>query len=335
MEPRLLHGKRAALWLLCAALLMVPGPLAQGIPRAGSDGAFQPGNRSLAERLGYDARAKLLIVHADDIGVSHSVNAATFAAMKTGLVNSGSIMVPCPWLPEVAAYARAHPDADLGLHLTLTSEWEHYKWGPVSSARVVPSLIDPRGYLYGTLNEALAAIAPREAAAEIRAQIERAKALGIRPTHLDSHMGALFQTRELFEVYVQAGRDHGLPVLIARGARPADRDMWGLKLGPSEVVIDRLVAAHTGVAPDEWKTFYTGVISTLAPGVTELIVHLAYDDREMRAVTALRPHWYDASWRQRDFDFFTSDHFAWLLRKHDVKLITWRDIGKLTRQHTQ
>src|SRR5215212_1079120 len=104
----------------------------------------------VAARLGYPADAKLLIVHADDVGVAHSVNAATFKAFESGLVTSGSIMIPCAWLPEVAAYARTHADADLGLHLTLTSEWATYRWGGVLSRERAPTLYAPDGYFYPT-----------------------------------------------------------------------------------------------------------------------------------------------------------------------------------------
>src|SRR5882672_12503088 len=104
--------------------------------------------KTVAERLGYAADAKLLIVHADDLAVAHSVDAASFDALDRNAVMSASIMVPCPWLTEVGTYAKNHPDADLGLHLTLTSEWKIYRWGPVESKKKVPSLLDPAGYLW-------------------------------------------------------------------------------------------------------------------------------------------------------------------------------------------
>lgn len=108
----------------------------------------QAQTKTIAERLGYPPDSKLLIIHADDLAVAHSEDAASFDALDQHAVTSASIMIPCPWLLEVAAYAQAHPDADLGLHLTLTSEWKTYRWGPVASKDQVPSLLDPSGYLY-------------------------------------------------------------------------------------------------------------------------------------------------------------------------------------------
>src|SRR5262245_41331660 len=109
-------------------------------------------SKSVAEKLGYSKETKLLIIHGDDVGVAHSQNRATFNAFKSGLVNSGSIMVPCPWLSEVAAYVKQNPKADLGLHLTLTSEWKNYKWGPVTPSTVVPGLVNRNGFLYSSVD---------------------------------------------------------------------------------------------------------------------------------------------------------------------------------------
>lgn len=283
--------------------------------------------KPLAARLGYPADAKLLIVHADDLGAAHSVNAATFKAFETGLVNSASVMIPCPWLPEVVTYARRHPEADLGLHLTLTSEWKTYRWGGVLSKERAPTLYAPDSYLYMTEDVAAAHIDVREAEAEVRAQIERARAFGMRPTHLDAHMRTLHQTRPLFEMFLRVARDERLPALVSREWF-AERPFLPAALGPDGLVVDRLIDVDPSVAPARWAEFYGGLIKELQPGITQLIVHLAYDDEEMRAVALDHPDW-GAAWRQRDFDFVTSDRFRKLLREHNVKLVTWREIGRL------
>ena len=283
--------------------------------------------RSLAARLGYTADAKLLIVHADDLAAAHSVNAATFKAFETGLVNSASIMVPCPWMPEVAEYARRHPDADLGLHLTLTSEWKTYRWGGVLSKERAPTLYAPDGYLYMTEDVAASHLDVREAGAEIRAQIERARAFGISPTHLDAHMRTLHQTRPLFEMFLRVARENRLPALVSREWF-ARWPFLPAALGADGLVVDRVIDINPTVAPERWAEFYGGLIKELQPGVTQLIVHLAHDDEEMRAVTLDHPNW-GASWRQRDFDFVTSETFRKLLKEQNVKLVTWREIGRL------
>lgn len=288
---------------------------------------IQAQQQTLAERLGYPKDAKLLIVHADDLGMSHSVNTATLKAFQTGLVNSGSIMVPCPWLSEIAAFARANPQADLGLHLTLTSEWTHFRWGPVTPKDRVTSLLDKDGYFRLTESEAAQKADPKEVELEIRAQIERAKALGIVPTHLDSHMGTLYQTKELFDVFLRVARENKLPVRVAREWF-GRADFLPTSLSPNDVYIDRILDINPRVAPQDWATFYSDAIRKLQPGVTEVVIHLAYDDGEMRGATFDHPDW-GAAWRQRDFDFFTSDAFRKLLEENQIKLITWRDLGKL------
>jgi predicted glycoside hydrolase/deacetylase ChbG (UPF0249 family) len=282
---------------------------------------------TLAERLGYARDAKLLIVHADDLGMAHSVNAATIKAFETGLVNSGSIMVPCPWFSEIASYARSHPQADLGLHLTLTSEWTTFRWGPVLSTDRVSSLLDKNGYLPLLETQAAAQANPKEVEAEIRAQITRARAFGIEPTHLDSHMGTLYQNKTLFETLLRVARDHKLPTRVSKEMLAA-ADFLGSILKPEDIIIDKVITIGPNVGPGDWEKFYVDEIKAMPPGVTEVILHLAYDDGEMQAATADHPDW-GAAWRQRDFQFFTGGTFRKLLQENQIKLVTWREIGKL------
>src|SRR5258707_14669108 len=197
--------------------------------------------KTLTERLGYPRDAKLLIVHADDLGMAHSINTASIKGLETGLVSSGSLMIPCSWLPEISTYARTHPEADLGLHLTLTSEWSLYRWGPVLTRDRVPSLFDANGYLYPLESEAAARIDAKEAEAEIRAQIARAKALGIQPTHLDSHMGTLYQNQALFETLFRVARDNKLLIRVSKEWFERAPFLPSL-IGPDDVVVNGVIS---------------------------------------------------------------------------------------------
>jgi chitin disaccharide deacetylase len=286
--------------------------------------------KTLLERLGYPPDAKLLIVHADDLGMAHSINMASIKGFESGLVSSGSIMIPCSWLPEIAAYARSHPEADLGLHLTLTSEWSLYRWGPVLAKERVPSLLDSNGYLYPTETEAAAHIDPKEAEAEIRAQIARARALGINPTHLDSHMGTLYQSQALFETLFRVARDNKLLIRVSKEWFTEAPFLPSL-LGPDDVVMNGVISIEPSVTPEGWSKFYTDAIKNIQPGITEMIVHLAYDNEEMRGVAFAHPNW-GSEWRQRDFQFVTSEAFRKLLQENNVKLVTWREVNKLMKK---
>jgi predicted glycoside hydrolase/deacetylase ChbG (UPF0249 family) len=281
--------------------------------------------KSLAERLGYARDAKLVIVHADDLGMTHSVNAASIKGLESGLVTSASIMVPCPWFPEMADYAKTHADADLGLHLTLTSERVFYRWGPVALRDKVPSLVDPNGYFHlnwtGTTR-----IDAREVELELRAQIERAMAMGVRPSHLDSHQYRLFENgKDIFESVLHVAHEYKLPVFMVRDWF-ADRPYLESSLSPDDLVVDHTVTIEPGVAPEKWADFYTTALKNLQPGVTVFIIHLGWDDEEMRAATRERDTW-GAAWRQRDFNYFTSEEFRALVRQQNLKLVTWRELA--------
>ena len=279
---------------------------------------------TLAERLGHRRDAKLLILHADDIGVAHSENAASFDALDKGAVNSGSIMMPTPWVTEVAEYAKTHPNADLGLHLTLNAEWNTYRWGGLASRDRTASLHDADG----TFPRETGTVAKRarleEVERELRAQIDRAYAIGLKPTHVDSHMGALFGTPELFGVYVKVARSYKLPFLpFIGGSEQANM----AQLLPSDIVPQAAIMASEKGTPEQWRKFYLDAVRNLKPGLNWIGVHLGYDDAELRAVTIGYDSW-GADWRQRDYDVLTSAEFKQALKDNNVVLVTWRDIQK-------
>ncbi len=285
---------------------------------------------TVQERLGHPADARLLVIHADDLGMSRSVNRATFEAFENGWITSASILVPCPWFPDVARWARAHPTADLGIHLALNSEWTGFRWGPVSGRNVVPSLLDRDGYLPLIEADVVAGARPAEIDRELRAQIDRARDAGIALTHLDSHMATLFRTAEFFEIYRKLGPAYGLPVLMERlGARGGEQAGW-TNASQADALIDRVIAIAPGVPKDEWGQAYEKMLAPLPPGVYQLIVHLGYDDEEMRGATFDHPDW-GSAWRQNDLEVVKSARFREFLREQRFVLVGWKDLARATR----
>jgi hypothetical protein len=281
--------------------------------------------QSLLERLGYPAGTKLIIIHADDLGETHAVNAAAMQAFERGAVNSASMMVPCPWFPEIADFAKSHPDADLGLHLTLTSERVYYRWGPVAPGDQVSTLVDENGYLRHDWDDH-PRIDPKQVEIELRAQVERALRMGVHPTHLDSHQYRLIMNgKELFDAMLRVAHDYKLPVFVTRDWF-AQYPYLASSVGPDDVVLDHTVTIDPDVPAQKWADFYLTAMKNLQPGVTEFVIHPGFDDEELRAATRERPTW-GAAWRQRDYDFFTSEEFRHALQRENIKLITWRELA--------
>ena len=309
------RSKGALAWPLAATCLMVTVLRAQ--------------QRSLAERLGYPANAKLLILHADDLGVAHSVDDASFKALDAGAVSSASVIVTAPWLEEVAEYFKAHPDRDLGIHLALTSEWKTYRWGPAAPRDQVPSLIAPDGYFYSDTGPAASHAKAEEAEREIRAQLEWAERLGIHPTHLDIHMGTLAARPELYQALMRVAHEKRLPLMAVRVTD--ERAKWLSMLAPTDVALDSLVMFDPKIPPSAWTASYVKALAALSPGVHEMIVHLGHDDSELEAITAGHPD-FGAAWRERDFQAVTSLEFRQALKANHITLIHWKDFQKLCPQ---
>lgn len=261
--------------------------------------------------------ARTVMIHADDAGITHSVNTAIEEAFASGSISSSSIIVPAPWFPEIAAYARSHPQYDFGVHLTLNSEFRYLRWPGVASSGRIPSLLDPQGFLWPKVRDASAHVRAAEAKIEMQAQIERARQFGVPITHLDTHMGTLLSTPELAQVYAELGREYHLPIMTA-----------------SEYAVKPFMIRAPFPGPrgrvEDFPERYQKAILEGKPGeVTELIVHLGLDCDELRA--AVDDGAYGASWRETDYRTFTSPEMHAFLKQHNVRLVGWKQLADLVR----
>ena len=251
---------------------------------------------TFAERLGYAADARIVVVHADDIGMCHAANTGSFEALAAGPVTCGSLMVPCPWFTEAASRACELAGAvDLGVHLTLTAEYPQYRWGPVAGAPAVPSLVDANGHFPRSFAECAAAATPKDADVELRAQVDRALDSGFDVTHLDSHMGTVFAP-QILEVYFQLARDYRLPLFAVRPNRSL-LGLFGLNAHEAKVrkllddfesdgfpVFDSVDLDSLSFAPGEGTAHNKQRIEGLVPGLNYLVCHPASGGDELSAI---------------------------------------------------
>ena len=291
---------------------------------------------NLAERLGYSADDRVLILNADDVGSTHASNAATFECLERGSLTSGSILVPAAWSPEVALYARDHPEADFGVHLTLTCEYSRYRWRPLAERSQAPGLYDEEGYLWRTSAEAIEHISPEEADLELRAQIDTAVKAGIDVTHLDTHMGTVLQPK-FMEVYFSLGLDYKIPIFAFRPnpdrlRKAGMSDYWdALKPQLARLdeagfpVLDHIIETKLAVPPQDRSAYFREFFESLRPGVTHFLVHPTYASDEVAAMTDSTPS------RAQDYELFKDRSIAEQLEKLGIHTITYREIRERYR----
>ncbi len=279
------------------------------------------------------AGGRYVIIHADDAGMSHSVNMATIQGMEQGIVSSASIMVPCPWFKEIAAYAKAHPEKDFGIHLTLNCEWHEYRWGPVAPRESVPSLIDAEGYLWGGVPAVVAQAKAAEVETELRAQIKRALEFGVPVSHLDTHMGAVVSRPDLIEVYVKLGVEFGVPVFFLRNFDQAVllakdvRDRAIALVGELDKhhlpVLDFMTQYYTGESYETKKKMYLDAIKNTKPGVRYLIIHCGYNNEELQAITT------SSVIRDNDRRVFTDPEMIEAVKNSGVEVVSWKQVREM------
>ncbi len=291
---------------------------------------------NLAERLGFRASDRVAIVHADDIGMCHAANVGAFDALAHGVVTCGSVMVPCPWFREAVELARANPQLDLGVHLTLNSEWPHYRWGPVASRDRVASLLDADGCLPRTSIEVVKNAKPDEVEIELRAQIEAALAAGIDVTHLDSHMGTVFFP-PFVPIYAKLAREYRVPALavhpdpaaLARaglaGAAPILQKVCDALEVSGHPILDGLDANSLDFRDGAGDPHTSGRLEALGAGVTYLIIHPAQDGEELRAISP------DAHARAFEHRFYGSAKGRERFEKEGIRTVGMRPLRDLLR----
>jgi predicted glycoside hydrolase/deacetylase ChbG (UPF0249 family) len=270
------------------------------------------GTSPLAARLGLTRAA---ILHVDDLGMCHAGNRAFLDLAARGLVTCGSVMVPCPWFGEIAEAGAADPSLDLGVHLTLTSEWRHYRWAPLTTRSRASGLVDGDGFFprdFATLRHRLV---PEAAEAELRAQLDAALAAGLRPTHLDAHMaGAMLP--ELLPCHVALAREHGLVPLLPRRIRfapdPAAYERCVAALEAAGLPLPDGIRGTLAVPEAEAREGYRRMIETLPEGVTHLALHCATPGD----IEAIAPG--HAGWRLREYALLAGGAIAGWCREGGV-----------------
>lgn len=276
--------------------------------------------------LGFAAQDRVVIVHADDVGMCGATIDAFFELYAGGLTSAGSVMVPCPWFPDVATRCRGRTDLDLGVHLTLTSEWDGYRWGPISSRDPASGLLDEEGYFYRN-QDRWGTIDPELARCEITAQVDRAEAAGIDVTHVDTHMGAVLNS-SLTDDYVRLGVARRTPVLVTRDPAWIDAatepklatwEQQGVPIFDHIRVMPRSAPATDGLALTKQ------LFDELPVGLTYLITHPARDTPELQAIAG--------DWPQRvaEFETLRDPELVRYVRALGVQVVGWRPFRDLMR----
>ena len=287
---------------------------------------------SFGQRLGWGKEDVVVILHVDDVGMSYSSNVGAIKSVEDGVASSWAVMMPCPWVSDIALYLRDHPEVDSGLHLTLTSEWKRYRWGPLAGKPAVPGLVDPEGCLWSSVTQVLAKASADEVETEIRAQVQRAEDLNMPITHLDSHMGTLFAHPAYFERYAKVGIEKQIPILVAGGhlthARQENGDAvealraWIPKIWNAGLpVIDDL---HTGSygwdEPTAKAEGLANLLKELKPGITEILFHASDPSSIFPLVTG------SSESRRGDLLALTSPLVKKTIEDKGIILTTWREL---------
>ena len=274
---------------------------------------------------------RFVVIHADDLGMSHGANAAFVELSRLGIFSSGSVMVPCPWFREMVGVADTNTDLDIGVHLTLTSEMPYYKWRPLTQPPASAGMTDGDGYFHRDVATLRAQAVPDAVEAELRAQIDMALAAGIDVTHFDDHAGAVLAP-EFCEIYIRLGIDYGLPILmtpslatyggihnLAGVEDQAYRRHAASARAQGYRMFDRII--ETPWQPDRpADVIYRDLIAGITPGYTFMALHVTKPGE----IEAIDPGSHMI--RTGEYHLFRSPEFREWLSRQNLEIIGMRKL---------
>ncbi|MEA1876065.1 MAG: polysaccharide deacetylase family protein [Bacteroidota bacterium] len=287
---------------------------------------------SWAEKLGYPSGKKVIILHADDAGMSEGANIATIRYLENNQIQSAAVMAPCPNAEEFIQWAIDNPDSDVGMHLTLTSEWKEYRWSSITDPDEVPGLIDPDGMFWHEVYEVVTHASAAEVEKEIRAQIDMAISMGYQPDHLDTHMGTLYGHPGYLEVFIKVAEEYGIPAniidlsdtLVAARFKqegyPIDDNVIGLVGKYSLPKLDNFTSVPRGNTYEEKIENFRALVKALPSGLTEIIFHPSVQSEQLKSITN--------SWQQRvwEAEMFSDPGLISFFKDEGIILTNWKEI---------
>jgi predicted glycoside hydrolase/deacetylase ChbG (UPF0249 family) len=285
-----------------------------------------------AEKLGYPGSAKILLLHIDDAGMCQEANMATEKYISKGFLLSAAVMMPCPYSEAIVEWVKDYPMADIGVHLTLTSEWKTYRWGPVSKNSDVPGLIDPEGKLWYDVPDVVMHASPAEVEKEVRAQIERMISLGHIPTHIDTHMGTLYGSLEYVKVFLKIAEEYKIPAnvidlsvpevaaIFKEAGYPIDNDVINSVGNYRLPMLDNFSSVPEGLNYEEKRSNFFKMVKSLNAGLTEIIFHPATESENLKTITA--------SWQQRvwEGELFSDPVVLQFIKDEGIIITNWKEI---------
>ena len=317
-------------------LLFVLVSFALVLTCGGGDGSSrQPAGAAAtwAEKLAYPKGKRVLILHADDTGMCSEANAAVKPYLLHDQIQSASVMMPCPRAAEFVAWYKDHPQEDVGLHLTLTSEWKTYRWGPVADAQSVPGLVDPAGKMWPEVVDVVQHAGAAEVEKEIHAQIEKALAGGIHPGHLDTHMGTLYGSAGFAGVYLKTAMEYHIPAMVIEFTPPVVKrfrqqgypitdEMVKFMSDYTLPKLDDFYAAPEASTYAEKKQKFFALVKSLKPGITEIIFHPSIESDSLKMITN--------SWQQRVWEaaLFSDPEVIQFFKDEGVLFTNWKEMMK-------